>query len=137
VVAGAPQMCSRHIGAWGGIGAIKITSPPTIRVRSASDRSRLSWLRSLPTVVRGGARIARSGLRLRESTVARRHRPVLLVKGEERPFVTPRILELNFFLFFTRQIRALPFPFSIYSRDALIFSKVIARISSISCVSKT
>ena len=31
--------------------------------------------------------MARSGLRLRASTVARRRRPVLLVKGEERPCV--------------------------------------------------
>jgi hypothetical protein len=30
--------------------------------------------------------------------------------------VTPRILELNFFLFFTHQIRALPFPFSFSPR---------------------
>jgi hypothetical protein len=87
VVVGAPQMCSQHIGAWGGTGAIEITTPPTIRVRSASDSSRLSWLHSLPNVVRGGARMARSGLRLRASTVARRRRPVLLVKGEERPCV--------------------------------------------------
>ena len=87
MVARAPQTHFRHIGAWGRTRVIEITSRPTIRVRSASDSSRLSWLHSLPNVVRGGARMARSGLRLRASTVARRRRPVLLVKGEERPCV--------------------------------------------------
>jgi hypothetical protein len=84
VVARAPQRRFRHIGAWGRTKAIEITSRPTIRVRSASDSSRLSWLHSLPVVVHGGAGMARSGLRLLASTVARRRRPVLLVKGEER-----------------------------------------------------
>jgi hypothetical protein len=84
VVAGAPQTRSRHIGAWGRTRSIEITSRPTIWVRSASDSSRLSWLHSLPVLMHECAGMARSGLRLLASTVARRCRPVLLVKGEER-----------------------------------------------------
>jgi hypothetical protein len=67
-------------------------------------------------------------------------RPILIERfgplGPPRTYNVPN-LRVKFFHFFTHQIQALPFPFSVSSHDALFFSKVIARISSISYVSKT